>query len=50
MRSNSVNGAKALGLTPTGTQLAEAFCQGCWNFLKDAGVAALSALKRGVIP
>jgi hypothetical protein len=45
-----INAAKNMGLTPTGTAASRGICQGCWSFMKEAGVAALSALKSGVIP
>jgi hypothetical protein len=45
-----VNAAKQMGLTPTGAAASRGICQGCWDFMKTAGIAALSALKSGVIP
>ena len=40
-----VNGARQLGLTPTGVGASRGICPSCANFLRTAGVAALSALK-----
>ncbi|MGD1025789.1 MAG: RHS repeat-associated core domain-containing protein [Candidatus Sulfotelmatobacter sp.] len=40
-----VNTAKQMGLTPTGVAASRGICPSCAQFLRDAGVAALSALK-----
>lgn len=40
-----VNAAKQMGLTPTGVAASRGICPSCAQFLRDAGVAALSALK-----
>ncbi len=40
-----VNAAKGMGLTPTGIAASRGICPSCVQFLKDAGVAALSVLK-----
>lgn len=40
-----VSGAKAMGLTPTGTAASRGICPCCAQFLKDVGVALLSKLK-----
>ena len=42
-----VNAAKQMGLTPTGVAASRGICPSCAQFLRDVGVAALSAL-RGV--
>ncbi|HLJ87177.1 MAG TPA: RHS repeat-associated core domain-containing protein, partial [Candidatus Angelobacter sp.] len=42
--------AEQMGLTPTGTAASRGICQGCWDYLKAAGIKALSALKDKVIP
>lgn len=40
-----VNGARAMGLTPTGVAASRGICPSCGQFLMDIGVAALSALR-----
>jgi hypothetical protein len=40
-----VNAAKQMGLTPTGVAASRGICPSCAQFLRDVGVAALSALK-----
>jgi hypothetical protein len=40
-----VNTAKQMGLTPTGVAASRGICPSCADFLRAAGVAALSALK-----
>jgi RHS repeat-associated protein len=40
-----VKAAKEMGLTPTGVAASRAICPSCADFLKTAGVAALSAFK-----
>jgi hypothetical protein len=44
-----VNAAKQMGLTPTGVAASRGICPSCADFLRTAGVAALSALK-GILP
>ena len=44
-----VNAARQMGLTPTGVAASRGICPSCADFLRTAGVAALSALK-GVLP
>jgi RHS repeat-associated protein len=41
-----VNGARQIGLTPTGVGASRGICPSCADFLRGAGVAALSALKQ----
>jgi hypothetical protein len=41
-----VNAAKQMGLTPTGVAASRGICTSCADFLRGAGVAALSALKQ----
>lgn len=40
-----VNAARQMGLTPTGVAASRGICPSCADFLRTAGVAALSALK-----
>jgi len=40
-----VNAARQMGLTPTGVAASRAICPSCADFLRNAGVAALSFLK-----
>jgi len=40
-----VNAAKQMGLTPTGVAASRGICPSCADFLRAAGVAALSALR-----
>jgi hypothetical protein len=40
-----VNAAKQMGLTPTGVAASRGICPSCAQFLRDVGVAALSALR-----
>ncbi len=40
-----VNAAKQMGLTPTGVAASRGICPSCADFLRTAGVAALSALR-----
>jgi hypothetical protein len=44
-----VNAARQMGFTPTGVAASRGICPSCADFLRTAGVAALSALK-GVLP
>jgi RHS repeat-associated protein len=48
--TTGLSAAKQMGLTPTGVAASRCICQGCWDAIKLAGAAALSALKNGVIP
>ena len=41
-----VNGARQMGLTPTGVGASRGICPSCADFLRSAGVSALSALKQ----
>jgi hypothetical protein len=40
-----VNAARQMGLTPTGVAASRGICPSCADFLRGAGVAALSALR-----
>jgi hypothetical protein len=40
-----VNAARQMGLTPTGVAASRGICPSCADFLRGAGIAALSALK-----
>lgn len=40
-----VNGAKQMGLTPTGVAASRAICPSCAQFLKGVGVSMLSIFK-----
>jgi RHS repeat-associated protein len=46
---SGVHAARQMGLTPTGVAASRGICPSCADFLRTAGVAALSALK-GVLP
>jgi len=48
--TTGISAAKQMGLTPTGVAASRGICQGCWNVIKAAGAAALTALKNGVVP
>jgi RHS repeat-associated protein len=43
---SGVNGARQMGLTPTGVEASRGICSSCADFLKGAGVATLSALRQ----
>jgi hypothetical protein len=40
-----VNAARQMGITPTGVAASRGICPSCADFLRGAGIAALSALK-----
>jgi len=48
--TTGISAAKQMGLTPTGVAASRGICQGCWDVIKAAGAAALTAFKKGVIP
>ena len=48
--TTGVNAANQMGLNPTGTAASRGICQGCADFLRQAGVRALSWFKNGVVP